>query len=86
MRGGGSFPDEHGDGSNECVRFDRLGVNRSLLQVEAAFDRKRLVAPERFLPLLDRIAKNDSYLHMARERAASLADFIRVPRPKAAAE
>lgn len=70
------------------VKFDKLGVNKSILQVEAARDRKRLIAPERFLPLLDRIAKNDSYLHMARERAASLADSIRSPKPagKAAGE
>jgi hypothetical protein len=65
------------------VRFDRLGVNKSLLQVEAAYDRNRLVTLERFLPLLDRVAKNDSYLHMARERAAALADAFRNPKPKA---
>jgi len=68
------------------VKFDKLGVNKSLLQVEAAWDRKRLISPERFLPLLDRVAKNDSYLHMARERAASLADTFRNPKPKAAGE
>ncbi|HYO80207.1 MAG TPA: hypothetical protein VES20_02305 [Bryobacteraceae bacterium] len=68
------------------VRFDRLGVNKSLLQFEQAWDRKRIVGVERFLPLLDRVAKNDGYLHMARERAASLAEFIRNPKPKAAAE
>ena len=65
------------------VRFDRLGVNKTLLQIEAAYDRKRLVALERFLPLLDRVAKNDCYLHMARERAAALADAFRNPKPKA---
>jgi hypothetical protein len=63
------------------VRFDKLGVNKSILQVEAAWDRKRLVSPERFLPLLDRVSKNDSYLHMARERAASLAEVFRNPKP-----
>jgi hypothetical protein len=68
------------------VKFDRLGVNKSILQVEAAWDRKRLVGQERFLPLLDRVAKNDSYLHMARERAAALADAFRNPRPKASGE
>jgi hypothetical protein len=64
------------------VRFDRLGVNKALLQIEAAYDRNRLVALDRFLPLLDRVAKNDTYLHMARERAAALADAIRNPKPK----
>ena len=46
------------------------------------YDRKRLVGVERFLPLLDRVAKNDTYLHMARERAAALADVFRNPKPK----
>ena len=65
------------------VRFDRLGVNNCLLQIQAAYDRNRLTTLERFLPLLDRVAKNDSYLHMARERAAALADTFRNPKPKA---
>lgn len=64
-----------------AVRFDKLGVNKTILQVQSAMERNRLVAPERFLPLLDRIAKNDTYLNMARERAAALADFIRNPKP-----
>lgn len=59
------------------VRFDKLGVNKALLQLEAALDRKRLVALEQYLPMLDRVIKNESYLHMARERAAYLADQIR---------
>jgi hypothetical protein len=64
------------------AKFDRLGVNKTLLQIEAAYDRKRLIGVDRFLPLLDRVAKNDSYLHMARERAAALADAFRNPKPK----
>jgi hypothetical protein len=68
------------------VKFDRLGVNNSLLQFQAALERQRIVAPDRFLPLLDRVAKNESYLHMARERAASLADSIRNPKPKTGVE
>jgi hypothetical protein len=51
--------------------------------VEATRERNRLVAPEQFLPLLDRIVKNESYLHMARERAANMAEAIRKPRPPA---
>jgi hypothetical protein len=68
----------------KSVKFDKLGVNKSLLQVESAWDRKRLVGPERFLPLLDRVVKNDSYLNMARERAAFLAESFRNPKPKTA--
>jgi hypothetical protein len=66
------------------ARYDVLGVNQSLLQLEAGYDRKRLVSVEQYLPMLDRIAKNDKYMNMARERAARLAEALRaVPAPKA---
>jgi hypothetical protein len=69
-----------------AVRFDRIGVNQALLKLEAAWDRKRLVAVEQYLPLLDRVAKNESYLNMARERAEKLAAIFRTPAaPQAAA-
>jgi hypothetical protein len=60
-----------------AVRFDKLGVQQALNKVETLRDQKRLVAPDQFLPLLDRIVKNESFLHMARERAAGLAEWIR---------
>lgn len=67
-----------------AVKYDKLGVHQELLYMQSAQERKRIVAPEQFLPLLDRVIKNDSYLHMARERAAQLADAIRARKtPKA---
>ncbi len=60
-----------------AAKYDKLGVNKALLQLEASYDRKRLVSMAQFLPMLDRIAKNETYLHMARTRAAGLADSIR---------
>jgi hypothetical protein len=63
-----------------AVRFDKLGVQDALLRVEALRDQKRLVPQTQFLPLLDRVAKNESFIHMARERAAGLADAIRKPK------
>jgi hypothetical protein len=60
-----------------------LGVNQALLRLEAWWDRKRIVAERQFLPLLERIRKNESYLHMARQRAAALADAFRGEAPKA---
>jgi hypothetical protein len=66
-----------------AVRFDKLGVNHALLRLEAWWDRKRIVAEKQFLPLLDRVIKNESYLHMARQRAAALADAFRGEAPKA---
>ena len=67
-----------------AARYDPLGVNQAVLQLEAAYDNKRLVAKEQYLPMLDRVAKNERYMRMARERAARLADAIRgVPATKA---
>ncbi len=59
------------------ARFYKIGVNDSLLQLEVSRDRARLVGQEQFLPILERIIKNESYMHMARERAARLADSFR---------
>lgn len=63
------------------ARYDKLGVNQSILKLEAAWDRRRLVGLSVYLPLLDRIAKNESYLNMARERAERLAATFRNPPP-----
>jgi hypothetical protein len=60
-----------------AVKYDKLGVNQALLQFTISMERKRIASPQVFLPLLDRVAKNDSYLNMARSRAASLAETIR---------
>jgi hypothetical protein len=59
------------------VRFDKLGVQQSILRIEILRDQKRLVAPEQFLPMLDRVVSNEIFLHMARDRAAALAEWIR---------
>ena len=69
---------------DRTVHYDKLGVNDVLLQLQITYEHKRLVAPEQFLPLLDRIAKNESFIHIARERAAGLSDSIRKPSATAA--
>lgn len=60
-----------------AVRFDKLGVNDALLRLEVSKDKNRLVATAQFLPMLDRIVKNEAFLHMARDRAAFLAEQFR---------
>ncbi|MEQ1884270.1 MAG: hypothetical protein ABL967_04360 [Bryobacteraceae bacterium] len=59
------------------IRHDRLGVNASILKIQAAWDNKKLMGTPDFLPILDQVAKNEALLHMARERAAQVADGIR---------
>lgn len=68
------------------AQFDKLGVNRSILLLEALWDRGRLVGPEQFLPLLDKIAKQTAYLNMARDRAGKLAAIFRDPPPPKTAQ
>lgn len=64
-------------GLENSVRFDKLGVQDAILRIEVLRDQKRLIAQAQFLPMLDRVAKNESFMNMARERAATLADNIR---------
>ena len=45
--------------------------------LESAIERKRLVALDQYLPMLDKIAKNETYMHTARARAAEIAEAIR---------
>lgn len=61
------------------AKYDKLGVVDSLLQLQITLDKHRLLAPEQFLPLLDQLAANESYMHTARVRAAEVAAAIRNP-------
>ncbi len=72
-----SESEQHRINLERAARYDKLGVMKALLQFESSWDRKRIVAGAQFLPVLDRIAKNETYLHEARVRAANLADAIR---------
>jgi hypothetical protein len=65
------------------VKYDKLGVVDSLLQLQILMDRKRLLAPEQFLPLLDRVSNNESYMHTARARASEVSSIIRGVKPQA---
>lgn len=59
------------------MKHDRLGVDQVTLRIQTAWNNKRLVGRERMLPLLDQVAKNEALIHMARERAAQIADAMR---------
>jgi|SRR5579863_8350559 len=62
---------------DRAMKHDRLGVNEAMLKIQIAWDNKRLVGTAQLLPLLDQVASNESFVHIARERAAQLADAIR---------
>jgi hypothetical protein len=59
------------------MRYDRLGVNDAVGQLETDFNNKLLPEPERLLPALDQVASDDSYIEIARQRARTLASKIR---------
>jgi DNA gyrase subunit A len=60
-----------------AVKYDKLGVVKALLLLQMSMDRKRLVGMPQYLPLLDRVVKNETYMHTARVRAAAIAEAIR---------
>jgi hypothetical protein len=60
-----------------AIRFDKLGVNDAVLRVDTAWSQKRLLGREQFLPLLDRVAKNEGFVNLARDRAGRLAAAMR---------
>jgi len=59
------------------MRYDHLGVNDVLIQIEADISNKLLPEPGRLLPLLDQVAADDKYVDVARQRAKTLAARIR---------
>jgi len=59
------------------IKHDRLGANSAVNRAAVLWDKKRLAATGDFLPLLDQVAGNEVYIHMARQKAAELAEAIR---------
>lgn len=66
---------------DRTIHFDKLGVNDALAEIEELWVRKQLAAPEQFVPLLARVASHESFMHLARDRAARLKDEFEKPVP-----
>jgi hypothetical protein len=62
------------------LRFDRLGVNDALISFEADYNRKIIPEPETLLPVLEQIANDTRVVDIARQRARSLIERIRLGR------
>jgi hypothetical protein len=71
---------------DRAVHFDKLGVNDALANIESLWLRKVLADPAQFFPLLTRISTHESFMHLARERAARLKDEFQKPKPPGPAE
>ncbi|MGD0428926.1 MAG: hypothetical protein ABSC10_19640 [Candidatus Acidiferrales bacterium] len=59
------------------MRYDHLGVNDVMQQIERDYNNKLLPEPERLLPALDRLAADEKFIDIARTRARTLATRIR---------
>ena len=59
------------------MRYDRLGINDALLQLESDLNRSLLPEPNRLIPLLDQISSDSKFVEIARQRARNLAERIR---------
>ena len=59
------------------MKYDRLGVNDALLELETDFSKGVFPEPQRVLPTLDQIAGDSRFVEIARERARALAERIR---------
>jgi hypothetical protein len=72
---------QHRIALDRAAKYDKLGVVKALNLLGSAIERKRVVGLEQYLPTLDRIIKNESYMHTARARASEIAEFIRAGTP-----
>jgi hypothetical protein len=68
---------QHRINLDRAAKYDKLGVFKALTLLSSALERKRLVGLDQYLPTLDRIIKNESYMHAARVRASEIAEEIR---------
>jgi hypothetical protein len=68
---------------DRAAKYDKLGVFKAVTQLGAAIENKRIVGLEQYLPTLDRIIKNETYMHTARQRASEIAEYIRASKPPA---
>jgi hypothetical protein len=70
---------QNGDLSDltRTMRYDHLGVNDVLLQIENDYNTKQLPEPELLLPTLDQVAGDEKFVDIARQRARTLASKIR---------
>jgi hypothetical protein len=60
------------------IRYDRLGINDALLQFESDLNRGLMPEPQRLVPLLDQISSDSKFVEIARQRARTLAERLRV--------
>jgi len=59
------------------MKYDPLGVNDALLQIDTDYNNKVFPEPERLLGALDQVSADEKFIEIARQRARALASRIR---------
>jgi hypothetical protein len=59
------------------MKYDRLGVNDALLQLDTDVSKGVLPEPQKVLPLLEQISEDTRFVDIARQRARALAERLR---------
>lgn len=65
-----------------ALKYDKLGVAKRLEDLEKALNSNRLIAPERFLPILEKIYNDPTIMNLARVNARQLMTLIQKKQPK----
>jgi hypothetical protein len=55
-----------------ALKYDRLGIPKKLDELDSSLNAKRVVAPERFAPVLERIYADQTLMNLARKEAKKL--------------
>ena len=55
-----------------ALKYDRLGIPKKLDELDSSLNAKRIVAPERFAPVLERIYADQTLMNLARKEAKKL--------------
>jgi len=72
-----SRQEDHLQTLRRALRYDRLGVNDALVNLQEDFDNKLLPEPEVLLPVLEQIGNDSRVVEIARTRARAIAAKIR---------
>jgi hypothetical protein len=55
-----------------ALKYDRLGIPKKLDELDSSLNAKRVVAPERFAPVLEKIYADQTLMNLARKEAKKL--------------
>ena len=55
-----------------ALKYDRLGIPKKLDELDSNLNAKRIVAPERFAPVLEKIYADQTLMHLARKEAKKI--------------